>query len=167
MKLPRFSIATKLYAIFALLATMTVGLAAAAVVNAHRHASLTDEFESAYVGALNVQRVDALIYAVVMESRGIYMSSDLPTAKVYGEGLLVFNDRIGQLLKEWRRPTRAEDAVLFEPFAERLQQFQDFRRELVRRGLEIDPAAGREWGDNDANRNVRKALCQARQAGLR
>ena len=158
MKLPRFSIATKLYAIFALLATMTVGLAAAAVVNAHRHASLTDEFESAYVGALNVQRVDALIYAVVMESRGIYMSSDLPTAKVYGEGLLVFNDRIGQLLKEWRRPTRAEDAVLFEPFAERLQQFQDFRRELVRRGLEIDPAAGREWGDNDANRNVRKAL---------
>jgi len=158
VKLPRFSIATKLYAIFALLATMTVGLAAAAVVNAHRHASLTDEFESAYVGALNVQRVDALIYAVVMESRGIYMSSDLPTAKVYGEGLLVFNDRIGQLLKEWRRPTRAEDAVLFEPFAERLQQFQDFRRELVRRGLEIDPAAGREWGDNDANRNVRKAL---------
>ena len=70
---------------------------------------LTDEFESAYVGALNVQRVDALIYAVVMESRGIYMSSDLPTAKVYGEGLLVFNDRIGQLLKEWRRPARLEE----------------------------------------------------------
>jgi methyl-accepting chemotaxis protein len=160
VKLPHFSIATKLYAIFALLASMTVGLAAAAVVNAHRHASLTDEFESAYVGALNVQRVDALIYAVVMESRGIYMSSDVPTAKVYGDGLLVFNDRIGQLLRDWRRPTRAEDAALFEPFAERLQRFQDFRRELVRRGVEIGPAAGREWGDNDANRSVRKALNQ-------
>jgi methyl-accepting chemotaxis protein len=93
VNLPRFSIATKLYAIFALLATVTVGLAAAAVINANSHASLTDEFETAYAGALNVQRVDALIYAVVMESRGIYMSSDLPTAKVYGEGLLVFKEK--------------------------------------------------------------------------
>ena len=45
MKLPHFSIATKLYAIFALLATVTVALAAVAVVNARRHAALTDEFE--------------------------------------------------------------------------------------------------------------------------
>jgi methyl-accepting chemotaxis protein len=158
VKLPQLSIATKLYAIFALLATMTVGLAAVAVVNAYRHAALTDEFESAYAGAMNVERVNALIYAVVMESRGIYMSPDIPTAKVYGEGLLVFNDRIGEVVKEWRGTVRAEEAALFEAFANRIQQFQGFRRELVRRGLEINPAAGREWGDNDANRSVRKAL---------
>jgi len=155
---PQLSIAAKLYVIFALLATITVGLAAVAVYSAHRHASLTDEFESAYAGALNVQRVDALIYAVVMESRGIYMSPDVGTAKVYGEGLLAFNDRITQVVKEWRNSVREEDAALFEPFAKRLQQFQDFRRELVRRGVQIGPAAGREWGDNDTNRSVRKAL---------
>ena len=158
MKLPQLSIATKLYAIFALLATMTVGLAAVAVVNAYRHVALTDEFESAFVGGMNVERVNALIYAVVMESRGIYMSSDIPTAKVYGDGLLVFNERIGQVMKEWRGAVSAEDAAVFGAFAKRIQQFQDFRRELVRRGIEIDPAAGREWGDNDANRSVRKAL---------
>ena len=158
MRLPQLSIATKLYVIFALLATMTVGLAAVAALNAQRHEALTDEFESAYSGALNVQRVDALIYAVVMESRGIYMSPDIATAKVYGNGLLVFNDRITQVVSEWRNGVRAEDAVLFEPFARRVQQFQDFRRELVRRGVEIGPPAGREWGDNDANRTVRKAL---------
>src|SRR5262245_34790150 len=156
--LPRLSIAAKLYVIFALLATVTVGLAGVAVFNAHRHAALTDDFESAYAGALNVQRVDALIYAVVMESRGIYMSPDVKTAKVYGDGLLAFNDRISQLVKEWRNTVRAEDAALFEPFARRLQQFQEFRRELVRRGVEVSPTAGREWGDNDANRSVRKAL---------
>src|SRR5207237_1202359 len=146
------------YAIFALLATMTVVLAAVAVVNAHRHAALTNEFESAYAGALNVQRVDALIYAVVMESRGIYMSPDIATAKVYGDGLLVFDGRISEVVKEWRSAMRPDDAALFEPFAGRLKQFQEFRRELVRRGLQIGPAAGREWGDNDANRSVRKAL---------
>ena len=37
-------------------------------------------------------------------------------------------------------------------------KFQEFRRELVRRGTEISPASGREWGDNDANRTVRTAL---------
>jgi methyl-accepting chemotaxis protein len=66
VKLPHLSIATKLYAIFALLATMTVGLAVVAAVNAYRHAALTDEFEAAYAGGVNVERVNALIYAVVI-----------------------------------------------------------------------------------------------------
>jgi methyl-accepting chemotaxis protein len=158
VKLPHLSIATKLYAIFALLATVTVGLAVVASINAYRHAALTDEFESAYIGGMNVERINALIYAVVMESRGIYMSSDIPTAKVYGDGLLTFNDRIGQVMKDWRGAVSAEDAALFGGFARRIQQFQDFRRELVRRGIGVDPAAGREWGDNEANRSVRKAL---------
>jgi methyl-accepting chemotaxis protein len=47
VKLPQVSIATKLYAIFALLATVTVVLAAVMVVNARHHQSLTDEFEAA------------------------------------------------------------------------------------------------------------------------
>ena len=149
-RLPKLSIAAKLYAIFALLATVTVALALVAVVSARRHAAMTDEFEAAFRGSQNVERINSLIYAVVMESRGIYMSSDPATAKVYGDGLLAFNDRIGQVMKEWRASVRPEDAALFEPFAKRVEQFQDFRRELVRRANEINPAAGREWGDNDA-----------------
>ena len=66
-RVPRLSIATKLYAIFALLATATVVLALVAVVNARRHAALTDEFEAALQGSQNVERINGLIYAVVME----------------------------------------------------------------------------------------------------
>ena len=84
MKLPHFSIATKLYAIFALLATVTVALAAVAVVNSRQHAALTGEFESAFLGALNVERVKALLDAVEMESRGIYASPDAAGAKTFG-----------------------------------------------------------------------------------
>ena len=160
MKLPNLSIAAKLYLIFALLATVTLALASVTVLNARRHVALTDEFRSAFAGAMNVERVNALIYAVVMESRGIYMSSDIPTAKVYGDGLLVFNDRIGEVVKEWQLAVRSDDEALFREFSQRIRQFQEFRRELVRRGTEINPAAGREWGDNDANRSVRKALNQ-------
>jgi methyl-accepting chemotaxis protein len=156
--LPKRSIAAKLYAIFALLATVTVALALIAVASARRHAALTNEFESALQGAQNVERINGLIYAVVMESRGVYMSSDIPTAKKYADGLLVFNDRILDLVNDWERVVRPEHAEQFKAFAARIRQFHAFRKELARLGTEVSPAAGRTWGDNDANRNVRKAL---------
>jgi methyl-accepting chemotaxis protein len=156
--LPKLSIAAKLYAIFALLAAATVALAAVAVINSRAHATLTSELESAVRGTVNVEQVNGLIYAVVMESRGVYMSPDVPTAKKYGALLLKLNDRIAEVVKDWRKVVRADDAEQFGQFASRIEQFREFRRELVRRGTEINPAAGREWGDNDANRNVRTAL---------
>jgi methyl-accepting chemotaxis protein len=158
MKLAKLSIATKLYVIFTLLATVTMTLAAVAILNTSRHAALTRQFESAFVGAENVDRIDSLIYAVVMESRGIYMSPDIATAKKFAEGLTRFNDRIGNVVDTWQRSVLPEDAGVFDEFAGRVRKFQEFRRELVRRGTEVSPAAGREWGDNDANRTVRTAL---------
>jgi methyl-accepting chemotaxis protein len=154
----KLSIATKLYAIFAAMAMVTVALAGIAVFSSQQNAARTSEFEAAFRGAQNVERVNSLIYAVVMESRGIYMSPDTATAKKFGVGLLKFNDRIGDIMKEWQQYVRADDADLFREFAARVQKFQEFRRELVRLGTEVSPAAGREWGDNDANRNVRTAL---------
>ena len=158
MKLAKLSIAAKLYVIFALLATMTAALAAVAIFNSNRHVALTNEFESAFVGAENVERINSLVYAVVMESRGIYMSPDIATAKKFAEGLTRFNDQIGGVMAGWQKSVRPEDADVFAQFAARVQKFQEFRRELVRRGTEISPASGREWGDNDANRTVRTAL---------
>ena len=105
-RVPRLSIASKLYAIFALLATATVVLALVAVVSARRHAALTNEFEAALQGSQNVERVNGLIYAVVMESRGVYMSTDAPTVKKYADGLLKFNDQIAEVVNDWERAVR-------------------------------------------------------------
>ena len=158
MTLPKLSIAAKLYVIFALMATTTVALSVIAVTSARHHAVLTDEFESANASTWNVAKVDGLIYAVVMESRGVYMSSDIKTSKVYADGILKFNDQIAKVVEDWKKSVRDDDAELFGQFSQRIAQFIEFRRELARLGTEISPAAGREWGDNDANRNVRKAL---------
>ena len=93
-----------------------------------------------------------------MESRGVYMSTDPAVVKKYGEGLLEFNARILDVVKNWEALVQADDAEQFATFKKRVEQFVEFRKELVRRGVEISPAAGREWGDNDANRDVRTAL---------
>ena len=156
--LPKLTIAAKLYTIFALLSAAIFALAGVAIVNSLRHAALTSEIELASQGTLNVDRVDGLIYAVVMESRGIYMSDDILAAKPFADGLLRFNDRIGEVVNGWHAVVRDDEAAQFAEFAQRIRQFQEFRRELVRRGVESGAAAAREWGDNEANRTVRSAL---------
>ena len=102
--------------------------------------------------------MNGLIYAVVMELRGVYMSTDMPTSKIYADGILKFNKQIAKVVEDWKKSVRGDDAELFGQFSERIAQFIDFRRELARLGTEVSPAAGRDWGDNDANRSVRKAL---------
>jgi len=158
--LPKLSIAAKLYIIFTLLAVATVALAGIAVINARHQAEMTSAYETSLSGTQNVERMNGLIYAVVMESRGIYMSPDTATAKRYGDLLLKFNDRIAKVVEEWRKKVHAEDVAQFEEFSKRVAQFIQFRNELVRLAVEVSPAKGREWGDNEANRSVRTALNQ-------
>jgi methyl-accepting chemotaxis protein len=158
LKLPNLSIAAKLYSIFGLLAVVTLVGAVVSNINNRQNAYLGEEVAVAARAGEHIERVNALVYAVVMESRGIYMSSDLPTVKKYGEGLLKFNDQIGEVVAEWQTIVRPDDAEQFAAFSKRVAQFREFRKELVRRAVEITPAAGREWGDNDANRSVRSAL---------
>jgi methyl-accepting chemotaxis protein len=154
----RFSLAARLYSIFALIALLTAAIALLSHYNTRRNAELTEAIETASLAALNVERVNSLVYAVVMESRGIYMSSAPADVKKYGDGLLKFNDRILAVVKDWESLVRADDVAQFATFKKRIEQFVEFRKELVRRGVEIDGAAGRAWGDNDANRTVRTAL---------
>ncbi|MBR0805453.1 HAMP domain-containing protein [Bradyrhizobium japonicum] len=154
----RFAIATKLYAIFALFALLTAAIALLSDYNSRRSAELTSAIETANAAALNVERVNSLVYAVVMESRGVYMSTEPAVVKKYGEGLLKFNAQILDVVKRWETIVKADDAEQFATFKKRIEQFVEFRKELVRRGVEINAAAGREWGDNDANRAVRSAL---------
>jgi methyl-accepting chemotaxis protein len=158
--LPKLSIAAKLYIIFSLLAVATVALAGIAVINARHQAEMTGAYETSLSGTQNVERMNGLIYAVVMESRGIYMSPDTTAAKRYGDLLLKFNDRIAKVVEDWRKKVHADDVAQFEAFSKRVAQFVEFRKELVRLGVEVSPAKGREWGDNEANRSVRTALNQ-------
>ncbi|GLR93933.1 MULTISPECIES: methyl-accepting chemotaxis protein [Bradyrhizobium] len=154
----RFTLATKLYAIFALFALLTAAIALLSDYNSRRSADLTSAIETANAAALNVERVNSLVYAVVMESRGVYMSTEPAVVKKYGDGLLKFNAQILDVVKRWETIVKTDDSEQFATFKKRIEQFVEFRKELVRRGVEINAAAGREWGDNDANRAVRSAL---------
>ncbi|WP_247513131.1 hypothetical protein [Bradyrhizobium sp. 157] len=93
-----------------------------------------------------------------MESRGIYMSTDRAKVKQYGDELLKRNRELTGVMERWKQTVRADDVEQFTAFKRRIDQFIEFRKELVRRAVDISPAAGREWGDNDANRAPRTQL---------
>jgi methyl-accepting chemotaxis protein len=154
--LPKLSIAAKLYAIFALMAITALALSGSVVINARHYAALTDSYESAISGTQNVERINGLIYAVVAESRGIYMPNEDAARRQFVDGLNGFLGRIETLMADWQKTVGPDDAALFERFSKRVAEFVAYRRELVRLTVEVNPQAAREWGE--ASRDARKAL---------
>jgi PAS domain S-box-containing protein len=86
---------------------------------------------------------------------------------VYADGILSRNRDLAKVVSEWQGTVLGDDASQFADFKKRVDQFIDFRIELVRRTLDISPAAGREWGDDEANRKIRIALNDDLQAFAR
>src|SRR3569623_3851360 len=109
----RFTLATRLYSIFALFALLTAGIAMLSDYNSRRGADLTTAIETANAAALNVERVNSLVYAVVMESRGVYMSTDPKVVKKFGDGLLKFNELILADVKGWESIVKSDDSEQF------------------------------------------------------
>src|SRR5215471_12029509 len=109
----RLTLAARLYSIFALFALLTAAIAVLSDYNTRKAAELTASIETANLAALNVERVNSLVYAVVMESRGVYMSTEPAVVKKYGEGLLKFNEQILDVVKRWETIVRDDAAAQF------------------------------------------------------
>jgi methyl-accepting chemotaxis protein len=153
----RLSLAAKLYSIFALFALLTAAITALSDYNTRRNAELTETVETASRAALNVERVNALVYAVVMESRGVYMSTEAADVKKYGDGCSssttrsLPSSRTGNPSSRPMTPSNSQASRnAFNNSSTSARNWFAARRD--------QPAAGREWGDNDANRAVRSAL---------
>ena len=152
------SVADKVHAIGAALVILTTLLLVMAVQSVRLEAAHRSELATAATAALNVERVNSLIYAIVMDSRGIYMSTDPARVKAFADAVVERNRELTKVVEGWQHTVRDDDAEQFASLQKRIDQFIDFRVELVRRATEISSAAGREWGDDDAARVARIAL---------
>ena len=113
-------------------------------------------YESANAGTINVERINGLIYAVVMDSRGVYMTPNAEGRKQFIDGIRKFNAQIAKVVANWQKTVIGDDAELFAQFSKRIAAFIDSREELARLAADGDPAAAREWGVK--SRSMRQAL---------
>jgi signal transduction histidine kinase len=157
-KLRRLPVLGSVYAIIAALGlvVLAVGvIGVAAVYTTNRHVR---ELEEVANRAFFAEHANSLIYAVVMDSRGIYMSADAADRATYGAGVMKFLAELDANMAAWNQFIAPDDRNDFARARARAQEFIRFRTELVRLGNEVGQAAAREWGDNDANRTSREAL---------
>jgi PAS domain S-box-containing protein len=155
---PNLRISEKISGIVGLLAIVMTLLVVMSIQTVRLQSEYRRALAASATTAIDIGRVNALIYAIVMESRGIYMSTDPATVRRYADELLRRNRELAGVVAEWEKTADISDEAQFPAFKQRILQFIDFRNELVRRATQISPASGRAWGDNDANRSLRTAL---------
>jgi methyl-accepting chemotaxis protein len=114
--------------------------------------------EATNSGAMHIAHLNSMVYAVVMDSRGVYMSPDWKTAEPYGRGVLEHLADLTKTMAAWQRVVIEAERAKVEALASSLEQFIQFRTELVRLAREENIAAARTFGDNDTNRKSRSDL---------
>ncbi|CAN7235531.1 methyl-accepting chemotaxis protein [Bosea sp. LjRoot237] len=123
-----------------------------------RYAAMTDEMQSVTHRSALAERINGLVNAVVMESRGIYMSEGAIGAERFAPPLLQSLAEIDLLMAEWQPLVEEQERADFETLKARIREFIRFRRDIVRLGRQGATAAARVAGNDDANRDNRKAL---------
>jgi PAS domain S-box-containing protein len=151
-------VAEKIYGIVGFLVVLTIFLVIMSIQSARLQTAYRQLLANSATAAINVERANGLIYAIVMESRGIYISTDRAKVKQYSDELLKRSRELTDVVAGWEATVRADDAERFSTFKKRISQFIEFRKELVRRAIEVSPAAAREWGDKDTIRALRSEL---------
>jgi methyl-accepting chemotaxis protein len=114
--------------------------------------------DAANKGAMHIAHLNGMVYAVVMDSRGVYMSPDWKTAEPFGRGLLGNLAELQKIMTAWRLVVIEAERAKVESLAANLEQFIAFRTELVRLAREETTAKARLFGDNDVNRKSRSDL---------
>jgi hypothetical protein len=157
-KLRHTPIGGGVYSVVAALGLVALIVGVIGVVAVHATNREVRELEEVANRAYFAARANALIYAVVADSRGVYMSSDAADRASYGAGILKFLAELEANMAEWKEHVAPEDRESFARAQARADEFIRFRTELVRLGNEVGQAAARAWGDNEANRTNREAL---------
>jgi methyl-accepting chemotaxis protein len=147
-------------AALALLAVGAVALGSSGVTylametQADRVTALTHASE----GPRLVERLRAGVYAVVMESRGLYIARDTKQATKFADGL---RGHLAHVTADWRRLRGilpARDSGTVTALDKAVDDFVRLRSELARAGVEEGRDAADRLGNNDANRTVREAF---------
>ncbi|MBL8698065.1 MAG: HAMP domain-containing protein [Alphaproteobacteria bacterium] len=152
----RLGIGAKLYTLLAAMAVVAAAIGWFAIDARLTYTRKTDEIGRAADRALAAERINGLVNAVVMDSRGIYMSRTREEAAKFGKPLLGNLEVIGGVVDRWRALMPADRAADFARLEARAKEFIEFRRELVRIADTGELPQAREFGDNDANRRNRQ-----------
>lgn len=161
--LANIKITAKIHVVVGLLALVAVVVAAQSLMALRTYDEQVELIQRASKRAVVGERVNGLVLATVMDSRGVYMAVDKAEAEKFATPLIATLKQLDTRLTEWRALVEPNDMAGFQTIEAAARDFIKFRTELARLGVEVSGAKAREFGDNDANRSNRQALNKAVQ----
>ncbi len=155
------SLKVRIYAIIGVLAAMSVMLAGVVAYTNIGSRANTEQLDATRSASARIEYINALVYAVVMDSRGVYMSDKADVLDRYAKGMEKFLGDLNTAVAGWEKTLAPSDRAAFDTFKVQSEKFVTLRNELAAAGRAKGNGAAREIGDNDANRNTRKAFNEA------
>ena len=151
-------IAAKILAVVGLLAVAAAAIAGAGIHAIHVYSTHVEKLRLASERAIAGERVNGLVNAVVMDSRGIYMSRDAAEAEKFAKPLLANLTAIEAAMSYWAERLPTDRRQTLDAARRQVADFVTLRTEMVRAGRLQGPKAADAIGNNDSNRANRQAL---------
>ena len=152
------SFATKIFWSLGSLVAVVLLLAGTVAWTISQQKAEIASLENSIVGTANVERANALLYAIVMDSRGVYMAETPERMDQFSKGMEKFIGQFDALLVEWEGSIHPDDSALLAQFKEQWGEQRRVRTALIDAGRREGNAAAAIIGDNPANRTNRQAL---------
>ncbi|WP_372617629.1 methyl-accepting chemotaxis protein [Falsiroseomonas sp.] len=160
----RASIGLRLAAGLILLGAVALGGAGVTFLALQQQAARQLETARLHEAQALIERVRVGVYAVVMESRGLYLAASRRQAEGFARGLTRHLDDMQKAWSELRPRLPPGEAATATRLEGALRGFVELRSELARIGVEEGREAADRLGNNDANRSNRTAFSNALDA---
>ena len=154
-------IGAKIYAIVGLLSLVAAVISWRGIEALRTYQTEVQEMRMASDRSAHGLQVNALIYAVVMDTRGTFMSRSPDEIEKYAKPLLANLHQMDDLMKGWRALLPPDREHSLDEAIANVRDFITFRTETVRLAREVGVDQARTYSDNDANRGNRQQLGQA------
>ena len=154
----RVSLQAKIFSIVGLLAAVTLLATAIGVSSMSSYHEQVAAMARASERGLLGEELDKLVTAVVMDSRGIYMSTNKAEVKKFAPSLLQSLANLQPKSLHWSALAPEARRETMTDAAGKVEDFVRFRKELVRLARDVSLVEARAFGDNDENSANRSQL---------
>ncbi|MDQ2104371.1 methyl-accepting chemotaxis protein [Azospirillum isscasi] len=162
--LARISISAKIYSVVAILGLVAAVVGGVGFIGMQTYDDKVDSIQNWSERALLSERINGVIYKVVMDSRGVYAADTTADATPYARNILSVTKDLDRLMAQLEALLPPEDKAGFGAAQKTAHAFVEHRNEVARLGMEASPAKAREHGDTNEGRAIRNTLGQLMEA---